>query len=214
MPQRGSYDREVVYRIIDNALFCHVGFVHDGAPFVVPTLHVRIDQRLYVHGSAASRMLRTAAGGIPLCVTVTHIDGLVLARSAFHHSINYRSAVILGTAQEVTDADAKMHVMHALVEHVVPGRWQDARPPRPKELAATSVLGLPISEASAKVRTGWAGDDEADYALPVWAGVIPLRLASGAPLADPSPMAGVRVPNYVAGYLLPDARVPTNGKAG
>jgi uncharacterized protein len=214
LPQRGSYDRETVYRIIDNALFCHVGFIHNDAPFVVPTLHVRIGAQLYVHGSAASRMLRTAAGGVPLCVTVTHVDGLVLARSAFHHSINYRSAVILGVAQEVTDPEAKLHVLHALVEHVVPGRWQDARPPHPKELAATSVLGLPITEASAKIRPGGPGDDAEDYALPIWAGVIPLKMATGEPIADERLMGGVEVPEYVANYLLPDARRDSNGNAG
>jgi len=214
MPQRGSYDREVVYQIIDNALFCHVGFVHNGAPFVVPTLHVRIGERLYVHGSAASRMLRTAAGGIPLCVTVTLVDGLILARSAFHHSINYRSAVILGVAEEVTDPDAKLRALHALVEHVFPGRWQDARPPHPKELAATSVVSLPITEASAKVRTGGPSEEAEDYALPIWAGVIPLKIATDAAVADDRLMGGVEVPEYVANYLLPDARRESNGKAG
>jgi uncharacterized protein len=214
MPQRGSYDREIVYQIIDNALFCHVGFVHNGAPFVVPTLHVRIGERLYLHGSAASRMLRTAAGGIPLCVTVTHVDGLILARSAFHHSINYRSAVILGVAEEVTEPEAKLGALHALVEHVLPGRWQDARPPHPRELAATSVLSLPITEASAKVRTGGPSEEAEDYALPVWAGVIPLKMATGAAVADQRLVGGVEVPEYVANYLLPDARRDSNGKAG
>jgi hypothetical protein len=214
MPQRGSYDREIVYQIIDSALFCHVGFVHNDAPFVVPTLHVRIGERLYVHGSAASRMLRTAAGGIPLCVTVTHVDGLILARSAFHHSINYRSAVILGAAEEVTDQDAKLRALHALVEHVSPGRWQDARPPHPKELAATSVLSLPITEASAKVRTGGPSEEAEDYALPIWAGVIPLKMATGAAVADDRLIGGVEVPEYVANYLLPDARRDSNGKTG
>jgi len=214
LPQRGSYDRETVYRIIDGALFCHVGFLHNQVPFVIPTLHVRIGEQLYVHGSAASRMLRTAAEGVALCVTVTHVDGLVLARSAFHHSINYRSAIILGVAQEVTDPDAKLRVLHALVEHVVPGRWQDARPPCPKELAATSVLALPITEASAKVRPGGPGDDAADYALPIWAGVIPLKMVTGAPVADERLMGGVEVPEYVANYLLPDTRRDSDGKAG
>jgi nitroimidazol reductase NimA-like FMN-containing flavoprotein (pyridoxamine 5'-phosphate oxidase superfamily) len=214
MPQRGSYDREIVYQIIDNALFCHVGFVHNDAPFVVPTLHVRIGERLYVHGSAASRMLRTAAGGIPLCVTVTHVDGLILARSAFHHSINYRSAVILGAAEEVTDHDAKLRALHALVEHVLPGRWQDARPPHPKELAATSVLSLPITEASAKIRTGGPSEEAEDYALPIWAGVIPLKMTTGAAVADDRLMGGVEVPEYVANYLLPDSRRDSNGKTG
>jgi uncharacterized protein len=214
LPQRGSYDRETVYRIIDHALFCHVGFVHNDAPFVVPTLHVRIGERLYVHGSAASRMLRTAAGGVPLCVTITHVDGLILARSAFHHSINYRSAIILGVAEEVTDQDAKLRVLHALVEHVVPGRWRDARPPYPKELAATSVLGLPITEASAKIRPGGPADDAEDHVLPIWAGVIPLKMATGAPVADELLLGGIEVPEYVANYLLPDARREAHGKAG
>jgi hypothetical protein len=159
-------------------------------------------------------MLRTAADGVPLCVTVTHVDGLVLARSAFHHSINYRSAIILGVAQEVTDPDAKLRVLHALVEHVVPGRWHDARPPHPKELAATSVLSLPITEASAKIRPGGPGDDAADYALPIWAGVIPLKMVTGEPAADERLVGGVEVPEYVANYLLPDARRISNGKAG
>jgi nitroimidazol reductase NimA-like FMN-containing flavoprotein (pyridoxamine 5'-phosphate oxidase superfamily) len=213
LPQRGSYDRETVYQIIDNALFCHVGFVHNQTPFVVPTLHVRIGEQLYVHGSAASRMLRTAADGVALCVTVTHVDGLILARSAFHHSINYRSAVVLGVAQEVSDPDTKLGALHALVEHVFPGRWQDARPPHPKELAATSVLSLPITEASAKIRTGGPGDDAEDYALPIWAGVVPLKMVTGAPVADERLMGGVELPKYVANYLLPDTRRNPDGKA-
>ncbi|HKN01917.1 MAG TPA: pyridoxamine 5'-phosphate oxidase family protein [Candidatus Binataceae bacterium] len=212
LPKRASYDREVVHAIIDEAMFCHVGFVHQGAPFVIPTLHVRIGEWLYLHGSAASRMLRTAAGGIPLCVTVTHFGGLILARSAFHHSANYRSAVILGTAQEVTDAAEKTRVLHALVEHVVPGRWRDARPPNPQELLATSVLGLPITEASAKVRPGGPSDEEEDYALPVWAGLIPLRVVPGTPIPDERNQAGVQLPDYVANYRLPNARENGNGK--
>jgi nitroimidazol reductase NimA-like FMN-containing flavoprotein (pyridoxamine 5'-phosphate oxidase superfamily) len=214
LPKRGSFDRDVVNAIIDHALICHVGFVHNDAPFVIPTLHVRIGERLYVHGSAASRMLRTAAEGIPLCVTVTHIDGLILARSAFHHSINYRSAVILGTAAEVTAEAEKTHVLHALVDHVVPGRWKEARPPYPKELAATSVLALPITEASAKVRTGFAADDDEDYAIPIWAGVMPVTMSVGAPVADEHLLAGVGLPDYVANYRLPDAREESNGKVG
>jgi len=214
LPKRGSFDRAVVNAIIDGALICHVGFVHAGSPFVIPTLHVRIGDQLYVHGSAASRMLRTAAEGIPLCVTVTHIDGLILARSAFHHSINYRSAVILGTAREVKGEEEKTRVLHALVDHVVPGRWQEARPPYPKELAATSVLSLPITEASAKVRTGFAADDEEDYAMPIWAGVMPIRMTIGAPAPDDRVLPGVAVPNYVANYRLPDERGTTNGKVG
>jgi len=214
LPKRGSFDREVVNAIIDSALICHVGFVHNNAPFVIPTLHVRIGDRLYVHGSAASRMLHTAAEGIPLCVTVTHIDGLILARSAFHHSINYRSAVILGTATEIEDDDEKTRVLQALVDHVVPERWQQARRPYPKELAATSVLGMQITEASAKVRTGFGADDEEDYAMPIWAGVIPVKMTIGAPVPDDRVMSGIGIPDYVAHYRLPDERGNTNGKAG
>ncbi|HEY6417469.1 MAG TPA: pyridoxamine 5'-phosphate oxidase family protein [Candidatus Binataceae bacterium] len=206
LPKRASYDREVVHRIIDDALFCHVGFIQQGAPFVIPTLHVRIGERLYLHGSAASRMLRSAAGGIPLCVTVTHIDALILARSAFHHSVNYRSALILGSAEEVTDDAEKTSVLHALIEHVFPGRWRDARPPNRHELAATSVLGLLITEASAKLRPGGPNDDEEDYALPIWAGVIPLNVVPGAPIADDRLAAGIQVPEYATSYRLPHAR--------
>lgn len=214
LPKRGSFDREVVNAIIDQALYCHVGFVHHGSPFVIPTLHVRIGDNLYVHGSAASRMLRTASEGIPLCITVTHIDGLVLARSAFHHSVNYRSVVVLGTATETEDAAEKNRVLEALVEHIIPGRWADARPPAPKELAATSVLCMPITEASAKIRAADAADDEEDYALPVWAGTIPLRVVSGAPAPDARLTDGIELPPYVSNYRLPDARGNTNGKAG
>jgi nitroimidazol reductase NimA-like FMN-containing flavoprotein (pyridoxamine 5'-phosphate oxidase superfamily) len=214
LPKRGSFDRAVVNAIIDGALICHVGFVHQGAPFVIPTLHVRIGDQLYVHGSAASRMLRSAAEGIPLCVTVTHIDGLILARSAFHHSINYRSAVILGTAREVVGDEEKTRVLHALVNHVVPQRWEEARPPYPKELAATSVLGMEITEASAKVRTGFGADDEEDYAMPIWAGVVPVKMTIGAPVPDERVMPGVTIPGYVTNYRLPDERGHNNGKTG
>ncbi len=214
LPKRGSYDRAVINAIIDQALFCHVGFVQGGAPFVIPTLHVRIGDLLYVHGSATSRMLRTAAGGVPLCVAVTHLDGLVLARSAFHHSINYRSAIILGTAEEVTGEAEKNRVLEALVEHVVPGRWREARVPTSKELAATSVLSLPITEASAKVRPGGPSDDDEDCALPIWAGNIPVRLVTGAPIADDRLAAGIGIPSSVANYRLPGDRGNNNGKAG
>ncbi len=214
MPKRGSYDRALINSIIDQALFCHVGFVHEGTPFVIPTLHVRVGDRIYVHGSAASRMLRTAAGGVPMCVTVTHIDGIVLARSAFHHSVNYRSAVILGVAEEVVGDAEKNRVLEALVNHVVPGRWSEARPPHPKELAATSVLGLPITEASAKVRPGGPVDDEEDYALPVWAGNIPIRLTAGAPIPDERLGPGVAISPSVAGYRLPGERGDRNGTSG
>jgi nitroimidazol reductase NimA-like FMN-containing flavoprotein (pyridoxamine 5'-phosphate oxidase superfamily) len=185
LPDRGRFSREVVDAILDEALVCHVGFVVEGQPYVIPTIGVRRGESLYVHGSAASRMLRTLQGGVPVCVTVTLLDGLVLARSAFHHSMNYRSVVILGVAQEVVDLDEKREVLAALVEHVVPGRSAQVRPPSENELRATTVLRVPIDEASAKVRSGPPSDDEEDYALPCWAGVVPMRLMPQAPVADP-----------------------------
>src|SRR5271169_2535658 len=184
LPKRAAYDRDAIYAVLDTALVCHVGFALDGQPYVIPTLHVRIGDRLYIHGSAASRMLGAAAAGTPLAVTVTHIDGLVLARSAFHHSVNYRSAVILGAATLVTDLTEKFAVMKGLIDHVAPGRWDHIRQPNEKELAATSVLSIPIAEASAKLRIGDAIDDEADYALPIWAGQIPIVTQALAPIAD------------------------------
>jgi nitroimidazol reductase NimA-like FMN-containing flavoprotein (pyridoxamine 5'-phosphate oxidase superfamily) len=184
LARRGVYDRDAVYSILDEALICHVGFVVEGAPVVIPTIHWRDGDTLYFHGSAASRMLRSLREGVEACVTVTLLDGLVIARSAFHHSMNYRSAVIFGTAREVTDRDEKLRALDALVEHVVRGRSRESRPANEKELRQTMVLALPIEEASAKVRTGGPIDDEEDYALPYWAGVIPVRLAYGQPVAD------------------------------
>src|SRR5277367_5136156 len=175
LPKRASYDLDAIYSILDTALVCHVGFAIDGQPYVIPTLHVRIADRLYIHGSAASRMLGTAAGGTPMAVTVTHIDGLVLARSAFHHSVNYRSVVILGTARLVEDPAEKMEALRIFTDHVMKGRWDDVRIPNDQELKATTVLALPLEEVSAKVRTGGPIDDEEDYALPVWAGVLPFE---------------------------------------
>src|SRR5262245_4070010 len=197
LPKRASYDRATVEAILDEALVCHVGFVANGQPFVIPTIHARIDDRLYVHGSAASRMLRTTGAGIPVCVTVTLVDGLVLARSAFHHSVNYRSVVILGTATEVTAADEKLAALHAVVEHVVPERWNDVRAPNEQELKATTVLRLPLAEVSAKIRTGPPLDDEDDLRQPCWAGVVPLRLVPELPIADPQLPADVAPPAYV-----------------
>jgi uncharacterized protein len=200
LPKRGLYDRETVHAIIDESLICHVGFVVDGAPVVIPTIHTRVRDTLYFHGSAASRMLRSLRGGVEACVTVTLLDGLVLARSAFHHSMNYRSAMIFGTAREVTDADEKGRALEALVEHVAAGRTADARGPNEKELKQTLVLALPIEEGSAKVRTGGPVDDEEDYALPVWAGVLPLRLVPQSPLPDERLRAGIPIPPYVDNY--------------
>ena len=203
IPKRAAYDRDLIYSILDTALVCHVGFAIDAQPYVIPTLHVRIGDRLYIHGSAASRMLGAAAGGTPIAVTVTHIDGVVLARSAFHHSVNYRSVVILGAATLVTDPAEKFNVMKGLIEHVAPGRWDHIRHPNEKELAATSVLSLPIVEASAKLRSGDPLDDEADYAMPLWAGQIPIAMKTLAPIADARLDAAIPPPAHVTGYRLP-----------
>jgi nitroimidazol reductase NimA-like FMN-containing flavoprotein (pyridoxamine 5'-phosphate oxidase superfamily) len=191
LPARGAYDAPTVFAILDEALICHLSFVVDGQPFGLPTIHARVGEVLYVHGSAASRMLRTAAGGTPVCLTATLLDGLVMARSAFHHSMNYRSVVVLGHAVLVEDPDEKRAALEAVVEHVAPGRSAEVRQPTPLELKGTSVLRLPIDEASAKVRTGPPSDDEEDYALPVWAGVLPLSLSAGAPIADPRLTPGI-----------------------
>jgi uncharacterized protein len=182
---RGVYDHETVLRILDEGLVCHMGFVVDGQPFVLPTAYARIDDHLYLHGSPSNRMLRTGKSGLGLCVTVTLLDGLVLARSAMHHSMNYRSVVLLGTATEVDDPVEKVAAFRALVEHVAPGRYADVRAPNDNEIKGTLVLRLPITEGSAKVRTGPPIDDEEDYGWPVWAGVIPLALRPGTPLPDP-----------------------------
>jgi uncharacterized protein len=206
LPKRGVYDREAVYRILDEALICHVGFAVPGEteehsqPYVIPTGYGRVGDRLYIHGSAASRMLRTLGEGVTVCVTVTLLDGLVLARSGFHSSMNYRSVVILGTARVVEDAEAKNAALRAFSEHVMPGRWEEIRWPNEQELKATTVLELPLEEVSAKVRTGGPLDDEADYALPVWAGVLPLRLAPLAPLPDPRMVRETELPGYVKNY--------------
>jgi uncharacterized protein len=183
-PQRAVYDREVVNQILDEAFLCHVGFVVDGQPFVIPTSYGRDGDLLYIHGSAASRMLRNLDRGVPVCITVTLLDGLVLARSVFNHSMNYRSVVILGVATLVDDPSEKLAALRALSEHILPHRWDDARQPNEKELKATSVLRLPITEFSAKVRVGPAVDDEEDYSFPTWAGVIPLEMNSGTPIRD------------------------------
>jgi uncharacterized protein len=175
-PERGDYDPTTIAAILDEALICHVGFVHDGRPFVIPTIHARAGDLLYLHGSPASRMLRVASDDVDVCVTVTLLDGIVLARSVYHHSMNYRSAVILGRARLLTDREDKLAALERIVEHIVPGRWEDARRPTEKELAGTTVLAVPLDEASAKIRTGPPSDFEGDVDLPVWAGVIPTRL--------------------------------------
>ncbi|MGO9468405.1 MAG: pyridoxamine 5'-phosphate oxidase family protein [Isosphaeraceae bacterium] len=200
LPARGSHDRKVVHQILDEGLICHLGFVVDGRPFVIPTIHVRVGETIYVHGSPASRMLRTLEQGVPACVTVTHVDGLVLARSAFHHSMNYRSVVVLGTATVVEDAEKKLDVLHALTDHLIRGRWEEIRHPSPDELRRTLVLAIPIEEASAKIRIGPPLDDLEDYALPVWAGVLPLKIAPLHPIADPRLSPDTAAPAYAASY--------------
>jgi hypothetical protein len=200
LPDRARYDRDTVESILDEGLVCHVGFVDGGQPFVVPSAYARRGDRLIIHGSAASRMIKVLAAGAPACVTVTLLDGLVLARSGFHHSMNYRSAVVLGTATEITHPEEKRQALDAIVEHVAPGRLPDVRPPSEVEMRATRVVALPLDEASAKVRTGPPKDDEADYALGIWAGELPLRLESVAPVADPRLAEGLTPPPYVTGW--------------
>lgn len=200
LPKRGAYDRNSIYGILDEGLICHVGFEVDGRPFVIPTGYARVEDRLFIHGSQASRMLRTLANGVEVCITVTLLDGLVLARSAFHHSMNYRSAVIFGRAFLVEDDTAKIAALLAFSEHVIPGRWSEVREPTVQELKATAVLSLELTEASAKVRTGPPIDDAEDYNLPVWAGVIPLKLTSGEPIKDPALPETIYVPPYARKY--------------
>lgn len=200
VPQRGNYEREVIYQILDEGLICHVGFAIDNQPYVIPTAYGRVDDQLYIHGSPASRMLRSLQTGIEVCVTVTLLDGLVLARSAFHHSMNYRSVVIFGTATLVKDAEQKLAALQAFTDHVVPKRWEEVRPPNRQELQGTLVLSLPLTEASAKVRTGPPLDDEADYDLPVWAGVLPLKLMAGEAIADSRLNANIYLPMTVKNY--------------
>ena len=203
IPKRGQYEREIVYQILDEGLVCHIGFVVDDQPYVIPTAYGRVGEKLYIHGSPASRMLRTLKESINVCITVTLVDGLVLARSAFHHSMNYRSVVVFGKASVVQDAQEKLEALYAFCEHVVPGRWESVRQPSPNELAGTLVLSVPLLEVSAKVRTGPPIDDEADYDLPVWAGEIPLRLVAAAPIDDPRLTAGIVPPSHVRDYVRP-----------
>jgi nitroimidazol reductase NimA-like FMN-containing flavoprotein (pyridoxamine 5'-phosphate oxidase superfamily) len=202
LPERGAYDRQTIDAILDEALTCHIGFVQDRQPYVIPTILARDGDRLYVHGSAASRMLRVLKGGISICVTVTIHDGLVLARSAFHHSMNYRSVVVLGTASEVLDQTEKLHALEAISEHVTPGRWRDIRLPNARELSQTTILRVGLEEASAKMRSGGPKDDEEDLSLPVWAGVVPLRLAPGEPVPAEGVPQELAIPDYVRHHRL------------
>lgn len=203
VPKRGNYDRQTIYEILDEGLICHVGFVVNGQPFVIPTAYGRVNDQLYIHGSPASRMLRILQQGVEVCVTVTLLDGLVLARSAFHHSMNYRSVVVFGTATVVESAEEKMAALRAFTDHIVPDRWAEVRIPTEQEVAGTLVLSLPLQEASAKIRTGPPIDDEADYALPVWAGELPLRVVVDVPVADPQLASGIEVPAHVQQYRRP-----------
>lgn len=200
-PERGAYDKATIYPIVDEALICHVGLVEAGQPVVIPTLHARIDDQILLHGATTSRLLKHAASGAPLCVTVTHVDGLVLARSVFHHSANYRSAVLFGQGTLVEDEDEKMAALAAFTEKLIPGRWDDARIPNAVELKATAVVAMEIESASAKIRTGPPKDDEEDHELDVWAGVLPFAQQILEPQADPLLRAGLDVPDYVTDYV-------------
>ncbi|WP_155056673.1 pyridoxamine 5'-phosphate oxidase family protein [Streptomyces blattellae] len=198
---RASYDKDLVHSVLDEAYVCHLGFVRDGAPVVLPTLYARVGERLYVHGSTGSRPLRMTGRtdpGLPVCLTVTHVDALVLARSAFHHSINYRSVVVHGVAHDVTDPEEKRAALDALVDHVVPGRSHDVRPANNKELAATAVIRLDLDEVSAKARTGGANDEPEDLSLPHWAGVVPLHKGYDTPIADARLAPGTELPDHLA----------------
>lgn len=203
LPERGSYDRDLIRSILDEALICHIGFVDEGAPVVIPAIHARLGDTLYLHGSPASRMLRSMRSGEEICVTVTLVDGLVVARAAFHNSMNYRSVVVFGAPRIVTDADEKRDALEAITEHVIPGRWADSRPMTEKEQKGTLVAALAIAEASAKVRTGGPIDDDEDSSLPIWAGVIPLAHVPGAPVHDARLEAEIEPPAYVTDYSRP-----------
>lgn len=203
-PKRGHYDRATIDAILDAGIICHLGFVHDGQPFVIPTAYARIGERLLLHGSAASRAMRALEGGLPACVTVTHVDGIVLARTAFNHSFNYRSVVVLGVATPVEDAEEKRAALRGFTERIVPGRWNDVRPPTEQELRATTVLALPIDEASAKIREGPPGDDGEELEFRAWAGVVPFELCARPPIPDPRLAPDIPTPEYA----LPYPRLP------
>ena len=201
LPKRGAHDRETIDAILDEAMVCHLGFVHDGRPAVIPTLHARAGDEVLIHGSAASRALRTLATGIEVCLTATLIDGLVLARSAFHHSVNYRSVVLYGTARPLTETEELERALEAFTEKLVPGRWADVRWPTRQELKGTAALALPIAEGSAKVRTGPPIDDDEDYALGMWAGTVPMRIETLDPVPDPQLREGIEPPPYLSALV-------------
>lgn len=197
IPDRGYYDKKTIYPIIDEALYCHVGINHNGSPVVIPTIHARINNTLYIHGSAASRLLQSIQEDASLCVTISLIDGIVLARSAFHHSLNYRSVVVFGQGVNVNDFQEKWDALKAVSDHLVPKRWEDVREPNQKELDATTVVSISLEEASAKVRSGPPGDDDADYALPIWAGVQTIELKKGTLIPDPVLPDSIGIPDYL-----------------
>jgi nitroimidazol reductase NimA-like FMN-containing flavoprotein (pyridoxamine 5'-phosphate oxidase superfamily) len=201
VPTRGQYDKETVYEIVDNALYCHVSFLQDGRPFIIPTLHARRGDEILLHGATASRLIRHVQGGHEICLAMTHIDGIVLARSAFHHSINYRSAVLFGRGQLVEGERENMEALEVFTERLMPGRWQDTRVPNRKELKATAVVAISIDLASAKIRSGPPVDDDDDHALPHWAGVLPLSLQAGPPQPDAYVNDTTPVPSYVEEYI-------------
>jgi nitroimidazol reductase NimA-like FMN-containing flavoprotein (pyridoxamine 5'-phosphate oxidase superfamily) len=201
-PGRGSYDRDLVHSILDEALFCHVGFVQDGQPYVIPTIHAREGETLYLHGARGNRTLQALGDGTPCCVTVSLVDGLVLARAALHHSLNYRSVMVLGTAREVTDPDRKQGALRSVVEHIAPGRADEVRGPDETDLKSTKVLAVPIEEASAKVRTGPPVDEEPDLELPHWAGQLPLTRGTGEPIPAPDLTGDPPVPGSVRDWSL------------
>ena len=198
--ERGHYDRETIYHILDEALICHVGFVEKGQPFVIPINFARVDDAIFLHGAKASRLLKHVEAGHPVCVETTIVDGLVLARSVFHHSINYRSVVLFGRGRLIEDEQEKLTALKAVTEHLIPGRWQEARLPNRKELNATSVISIEIGEASAKIRVGPPVDEDEDYALPVWAGILPLRETPLQPTQDDLQSDDIPLPLYIAGY--------------
>ena len=197
LPKRAHYDQETIYRIVDEALVCDVGFAEGEQPFVIPTLHVRIGDTLYCHGAPASRLIRHLAAGHPVCIAFTLLDGIVFARAAFHHSVNYRSAVLFSTGRLVESDEERLAALAALTDHLAPGRWAEVRPPNRAELAATAVIAIAIASASAKIRTGLPSDDEEDYALPIWAGVLPLGLRALSPVNDPKLRSGIAAPDYI-----------------
>ena len=204
-PDRGHYDRETVYRILDEAFVCHLGFVADGMPFVVPTNYVRVGDKLFLHGSPGSRLMKTLASGAPFCLSVTLLDGIVFAPTAMGHSVNYRSVVVMGKAEVVEGHEAKLAAMRDFVEHVVRGRWAEVRPPSEKDIKATMVLAVPLVEASAKVRTGFAVDDEKEYETAAWTGVVPLKWIAQDPIEDPRSRKKIPVPARIAKYARPQA---------